>query len=606
MPPSCRHLDLAVLALLLSIAEVYAASRGEYRGFYVTAFSPGAKTPDEVDRLVAEITAAHGNLLVVQVGRRGDAYYNYAYQPRTEDPGLPEGFDALKYLLDKAHAAPRRIEVHAWLSTCAVWNTALGSAPLSPEHVFNRHGPRHSGRENWFTRRVDGEYLAGTDYYLDPGHPDAADYIVRMYAHLAAYYELDGIHLDRVRYPEMSRPGSTLPEWGYNATSIERFNRKHDRTGIPDPGDADWVRWRMEALRSLVRKIYLVCTAINPGIRVSASTVAFGAGPQNLEAYRQTRTYSQVLQDPVGWLAEGILDIDMPLNYDRENNAQQKTWFEDWIRFEKENARGRHVVPATALYLNSLSDSLVQFRKILAPSENGRAAGVMGFSCQAPSLDGKTFAALSGSLARPGGIDPRGSLFSSPVETPQMPWKDSPQTGSLIGWLDGEGRSTDTVEVDIQGPEGRRIHSDGNGFFGTAGLVPGEYRIRVRALELEGRIRVSRGSVATLSVKSGPIRDHGVYRSRAAGADGFPGSAVSNRTGLAGGLGFLGLGGYLLVSCRDPDCPSVHPGLAGPAAAESQLAEYVRARLDRRAVRHPLHGDHAQRSLSSVPLQPVP
>ena len=47
-----------------------------------------------------------------------------------------------------------------------------------------------------------GKERAGDEvYYLDPGHPDVVEYTVRVVAELVERYDLDGLHLDRIRYP---------------------------------------------------------------------------------------------------------------------------------------------------------------------------------------------------------------------------------------------------------------------------------------------------------------------------------------------------------------------------------------------------------------------
>jgi uncharacterized lipoprotein YddW (UPF0748 family) len=502
MPSPIQRHNTALATLSLLLLPLSGFSQPQYRGFYVTAFSSGAKTRAQIDRLVADVIAAHGNLLIVQVGRRGDAYYNKSFQPRTEDPDLPVGFDALQYLIEKAHSVSPRIEVHAWLSTCAMWTRR--AAPINPEHVFNRHGPGKKGRENWFTRRVDGTYLAGSNYWLDPGHPDAVDYVVQMYAFLVANYAVDGIHLDRVRYPELAFKNSRIPEWGYNETAVARFNQAFGRTGKPAAGNADWIDWRREALAGLVRKIYLVCTAINPRVKISASTIAFGAGPTTDSEYRQSHTYRQVLQDPVGWLQEGIIDLSMPLNYDRESDSRQRTWFEDWIRFEKERTASRHVVPVTAPYLNTLSNSMRQYRKVLASAPPGERIvdGVAGFSYQSFSSRRVSFSHVIQALTQLSSFDPRGPLFATPVATPETPWKSNPTTGYLMGWLTAaNGSAIDGARILIQGAESRWVKTDGSGWFGSVDLIPGEYTVASVLSGARDRVVIAPGKVAVLRLR---------------------------------------------------------------------------------------------------------
>ena len=78
----------------------------EVRALWVDAFRDGAKTPAQIDQLIQDALTGNINTLIVQVRRRGDAYYNRSLEPRTEDPVLPPGFDALQYLIEKAHAKP--------------------------------------------------------------------------------------------------------------------------------------------------------------------------------------------------------------------------------------------------------------------------------------------------------------------------------------------------------------------------------------------------------------------------------------------------------------------------------------------------------------------
>ena len=72
--------------------------------------------------------------------------------------------------------------------------------------------------------RVTGfvEYPAGSGiYYLDPGNPEVQSYTTLVYTNLLRNYDVDGIHLDQIRYYE----GDAL-RWGYNPASVARFNQR--------------------------------------------------------------------------------------------------------------------------------------------------------------------------------------------------------------------------------------------------------------------------------------------------------------------------------------------------------------------------------------------
>src|SRR5579859_4337161 len=142
----------------------------ELRAVWVDAFHDGFKTPEQVDDLIAWARSANLNALFVEVRRRGDAYYLKSLEPRAEDPDLAPGFDALQYLIERAHQGPQRLQVHAWLATLPIWYRR-DTPPLAPDHAFNLHGLTADPADTWLMYRDDGEAWAGGIYYLDPGNP---------------------------------------------------------------------------------------------------------------------------------------------------------------------------------------------------------------------------------------------------------------------------------------------------------------------------------------------------------------------------------------------------------------------------------------------------
>src|SRR3954465_577706 len=108
-----RRIGIILLAALVAVGtglvpvSAETLDPPELRAVWVDAFHDGFKTPQQVDDLVAWARRANVNALFVQVRRRGDAYYLKSFEPRTEDPDLTPGFDALQYLLDKAHQGSR-------------------------------------------------------------------------------------------------------------------------------------------------------------------------------------------------------------------------------------------------------------------------------------------------------------------------------------------------------------------------------------------------------------------------------------------------------------------------------------------------------------------
>lgn len=366
-----KFAPLLLLPLLAGCTMSQGQPRPELRGLWVDAFGPGLKTPDEITQLVADAKKMKVNVLFAQIGRRGDCYCNKAAMPRTNDKAVPEGFDPLADLLTKAHAAG--IQVHAWIITTALWNSA--TAPTDPTHAFNTHGPNAAGRDNWLTQKADGTLKSGADWVLDPGHPDAAEYIKNMYVSVVKNYDVDGIQFDRVRYPDGSPTGGPVA-WGYNPTALERYRAETGATGTPDPADPQWSAWRRQQVTNLVRETALAVKAVRPAVSVNAATITYGDAPDNEAGFAAMRPYAEVGQDWLTWVQQGYLDANVMMNYKRDFVPTQAGWFARWNTFAADLLKKYpHTaqVSGSAIYLNDQNSSVSQARKSLREGLSGWA-----------------------------------------------------------------------------------------------------------------------------------------------------------------------------------------------------------------------------------------
>ena len=518
---------LFVLAVLMQPGPLQArGAQSEFRAYWVDAFGEGIYSEAEITKLVAQTKAANLNALVVQVGRRGDCFCNRASMPRTQANISPRPYDPLDSLIAKAHA--EGIQVHAWIITTAIWNSAV--APLDPKHVFNQHGPSKPGSDDWISRRYDGANRAGADYLLDPGHPDAAEYMVRMYTSVAANYDIDGLNFDRVRLPDQNL--ATFPgvsAWGYNPVAVARFQQLTGRTDKPRPDDAQWLAWRRDQITSIVRKVYVETYAIKPHLAISADTITYGYGPATQGGWEATRTYREVLQDWRGWMEEGILDLNIPMNYKREHFTtepnNQRRMYEEWNEFARDHQYARDVAIGTAIYLNFVASSVAQVRKALTPNANGNSAiGWVGYSyrspdclsvapfCGAPSRStDASRAELTRALTQPSEYDTvLPPVFGTPATVPTMPWKTAPTRGHLAGTVKtNTGTAIDQILVEVRDPETDAIIisrlTDGLGYVAFVDLAPGKYKVfvpddaRVTGKRVQ-LVNVSAGAVARFAI----------------------------------------------------------------------------------------------------------
>jgi uncharacterized lipoprotein YddW (UPF0748 family) len=429
--------------------------RPELRGFWVDGFNDGFHTPAECDLLLARVRAAHMNAVFVEVRKRGDAYYASHYEPWATDD--PQHFDALAYLCQQAHMPGQPyVQVHAWLNVCAV-----GANTLARQHP------------DWLSVSDTGSVADGEDVKIDPGNPDAADWTVRVLLDVVRHDDIDGLHLDAIRY---GGSGANLGHWGYNAVSVARYNARYGTTGQPPWNDPRWMQWRRDQVTDLVRRISVMAHALKPHLIVSAATICWGDAPQNEADYRaKSAAYTEVFADWQGWLREGLLDLNCPMMY--FNQTRHPTYWPQWADFVKDHQYGRISTLGVGGYLNDTSNALAQIASAHLPSAlENTAAGVTLFSYA--STDSVAEQEQQFDLVFYNALP---CVFPQDAPTPPMPWLDTPKTGAIMGTL-LQGASLNPVDgmhiVASASGHTYNVISDGNGFFAFTGLPPGSYDIR--------------------------------------------------------------------------------------------------------------------------------
>jgi uncharacterized lipoprotein YddW (UPF0748 family) len=570
-----RALVRAALSLAAAVVVVGAppasAQPAHYRAFWVDTFNTTLNNHDDVLRVVDNATAARANAVFVQVRRRGDSWYLDTLEPLADRTPIAAGFDPLRDMIEEAHA--RGIEVHAFVIVGALWNRIPPNHPPAG-HVFNRHGldpastdpagTFHPGRENWITRTLLADsppppatqlisfqgHRIGNDFWMEPGHPDAARYTVEVLTHLVRNYDIDGLHLDRIRYPELSVSGQTPitgTNIGYNETNVQRFRNRYGLLpgSVPAQNDPAWSQWRRDQVTHLVRRIYLESVAVKPQLKVSASLIAFGGGPTTEAAWNSAEAYWRVYQDWNAWTREGILDIAVPMAYKREHSTGEANQYVQWNEWAKNHAYDRFVLIGQGSFLNGVEGTLRQVRRALAPSAAGHFASGIAFFSMANS-DRALNAAMGVDSTNPFAIPPGKTLrrsfaefasglttgksvdgtvlyetepvpvFALPAAVPDMPWKSRPQVGHLKGLVTDEaGAPVDAGALtlarldDLTTPTAGRTAvtgaTDGNGFYGGVDLAPGTFEVTVTSPGAEPwtaacRADVIAGQVATLDL----------------------------------------------------------------------------------------------------------
>ncbi|WP_407571204.1 glycoside hydrolase family 10 protein [Deinococcus altitudinis] len=442
------------------------------RGLWVDAFGPGLRTPAEVNQMVSDAASLGFNTLFVQAIRRGDCLCLLSSVPVAADlqkAGSPKTFDPLAETIRLAH--DRHMRVLAWVSVTGAYNSSLPSA--GPTQVFMTHGPGTGNTvslNSWLSRRPDGDWHSGADAWLDPGIPAAADYMAKAAVSLVRNYDLDGLQLDRIRYPDGG-------DWGYSPVTLARYRQETGAVGVPVPADERWKAWKREQVTALTRRVALESRALKPGVIISAATIVYGDGPADLNAFHAARSYSEVLQDWPSWMKEGLLDVNVIMNYKRDGVNGQENWFDRWNTFAAAQRVGvGEVAAGTSMYLNAPEVTAAQAGRAL-----NLGLGWVGYAYRTPTSD--VYKALQ---TQPQGLAAlKTALDASPTvhpggHTPE--WAMTVQArravlGRVIGTPQPGGLS-----VGAFGPDGSQIAAtttDANGYYGFTDLPAGLTEVRV-------------------------------------------------------------------------------------------------------------------------------
>ena len=227
----------------------------ELRLAAITVFDP-VDDVGAIAVLVDQLADLHYNAVAIHTRYRGDATYFPnrfdATYPNAE-PRSPQAgdVDVLEEFTTRAHDAG--MQVYAYVNTHLVTDGADAVAP--PAHVVNTHPDWRTWAYNGGVPTVQTTLEDGEGLWLEPSLPAVREYLADIVGDIALNYAIDGVILDRIRYPQTSFTRENA-DFGYHPDAIDAFNEEYDEQGIPDPYDPNWIEFRQIAITDTVDAIY--------------------------------------------------------------------------------------------------------------------------------------------------------------------------------------------------------------------------------------------------------------------------------------------------------------------------------------------------------------
>lgn len=314
----------------------------EARALWISRFDWCSNTPCDrarLESLIHKAADAGFNMVLFQTRATGDAYYTPGLEPwsyrlssnTTQTLGTNPGWDPLAVAIETAHA--RGLQLHAYINMysnweCGKWFPPTTTLPLHPFWTLGYYQPPPAPYTYSSTWRVYSDTASGpqpmsvltssvpvpcSEYlWASPGVARVNEHNLAVIRDIVTRYDVDGIHMDRVRYP--GRPYSPDPE--------SRAAYSAALTLSPTLSYADWQR---DTLTRWIMRVYTEVKAIKPQVKVSAA-VWFTYRKTPTITFSTTEGYADYYQDSHRWLSEGALDAMAPMIYGTTFNSDFEKW----------------------------------------------------------------------------------------------------------------------------------------------------------------------------------------------------------------------------------------------------------------------------------------
>lgn len=279
--------------------------------------------PDDIRTIMRNCARLGLNTVLWQVRGNGTVAYPSALEPWSAEYGHRHpGFDPLRIAVGEAHRHGLRIE--AWVNVLPGWRGPR-PPPIRDQLWYTR--------PDWFLRDAAGRRQPLGSFYvlLNPCLPEVREHIARLIAEIVTNYDVDGIHLDYVRYAWETTPHARQ-RYPRDPRTLQLYREQTGR--LPADDAQAWDRWRAEQLTRLVAQVRMVVKRCRPGATLTAAVC-----PDPRRGYRE------YLQDAAGWLRAGLLDAAMPMAY-----TSRLEEFERQVGACRALAPGARLIPGVGLY----------------------------------------------------------------------------------------------------------------------------------------------------------------------------------------------------------------------------------------------------------------
>lgn len=288
---------IVFLSVAITVNAKYADKR-DFRGAWIQCvngqfMNMGTKRmQDTLTYQLDKLKECGVNAIIFQVRPECDALYKSNYEPWSRFLTGAQGkapnpyWDPLAWMIEQCHK--RGMELHAWINPFRAKTKTTTS--LSNNHIAIQHP------ELVFS--YDGQLI------LNPGNPEARNYILKVVQDIVSRYDIDGLHIDDYFYP--------YPSAGQVIRDDAEFAKYNN--GIKNRND-----WRRDNVNIFIKELYETIHQTKPWVK-------FGISPFGIYRNKKSdpimgsqtnglQNYDDLYADILMWVNNGWVDYCVPQLY---------------------------------------------------------------------------------------------------------------------------------------------------------------------------------------------------------------------------------------------------------------------------------------------------
>ena len=305
-----RKIFLFLFTLAMGVSTLWANPKHEFRATWMTTGYgidwPRQKTADaqqtELKQKLDALAAGNHNAVCLQVRSFCDAIYKSSYEPwadcLTGTRGQDPGYDPLAFAIEEAHK--RGLELHVWVNPFRV----------TPSGTLSTDDPVWQNAGQWIIKYNNSSF---SGQIIDPGYPEARDYVHKVLMEIVNNYDIDGILMDDYFYAyggTNTEDADSRSKHLYKVTDADK-----DNSYIDD--------WRRANVDSVVHRLYRDLQKTKPWVRFGMGTPGNWSNKAPAGAYygislpatTAMESYDYLYCNPVEWAKQGWVDYLNPQVY---------------------------------------------------------------------------------------------------------------------------------------------------------------------------------------------------------------------------------------------------------------------------------------------------